>query len=290
MNTSLIILNYNDHERTASLAVSAATHQSLKHIVIVDNCSTDGSFEKLASLQSEKIHLIKSPSNGGYAKGNNFGCLYALKNFKSEVLFIANPDVAFDDNTACAMASILISHPEYGVCAPLVRQGFNVWRLSSFIGIIESLFLIWFNLDKKLLRKMIESGREQVVPVGVVEGSFFALSANAYKKAKGFDERTFLYAEEVILARRLKAAGFSECVLKDFRYDHLHSASIKKAYQSSKAKAFHNFVDSFRIYNKYYLHTNTVQNAVFDFACLLAYAERVVYDLIMNLKNAVRRR
>ena len=285
MNTALIILNYNDAGRTSSLALAAAAFENLTKIVIVDNCSDDDSFEKLSELRSDKIHVIKSPSNGGYAKGNNFGCLYALKNFKSEILFIANPDVAFDNDTVCAMASILIRHPEYGVCAPLVRQGYNVWRLSSYIGIIESLFLLWFTLDKKIIRRKILSSKSQVIPVGVVEGSFFALSANAYKKAKGFDERTFLYAEEVILARRLKSAGFEEVVLRDFRYDHLHSASIKKKYHSSKAKAFHNFIKSFKIYNRYYLHTNALQDIIFDYASLLAYAERIIYDLIMNIKS-----
>ena len=287
MNTSLIILNYNDPERTSSLALASEKLECLKHIVIVDNCSSDDSFEKLSSIRSEKIHLIKSPSNGGYAKGNNFGCIYALKNFKSDILFIANPDTAFDNDTVCAMASVLTTHPEYGVCAPLVRQGYNVWRLSSFIGIIESLFLVWFTLDKKFIRFKLESDIEQVIPVGVVEGSFFALSADAYKKAKGFDERTFLYAEEIILAKRLKAAGFGECVLKDFRYDHLHSASIRKEYHSSKAKAFHNFVRSFKIYNKYYLHTNKLQNKIFDLACSLGYIERVFYDFV---KNNLKRR
>ena len=285
MNTALIILNYNDAGRTSSLALAAAAFENLTKIVIVDNCSDDDSFEKLSELRSDKIHVIKSPSNGGYAKGNNFGCLYALKNFKSEILFIANTDVAFDNDTVCAMASILIRHPEDGVCAPLVRQGYNVWRLSSYIGIIESLFLLWFTLDKKIIRRKILSSKSQVIPVGVVEGSFFALSANAYKKAKGFDERTFLYAEEVILARRLKSTGFEEVVLRDFRYDHLHSASIKKKYHSSKAKAFHNFIKSFKIYNRYYLHTNALQDIIFDYASLLAYAERIIYDLIMNIKS-----
>ena len=63
-------------------------------------------------------------------------------------------------------------------------------------------------------------------------------------------------------------------------YDHLHSASIKKQYHSSKAKAFHHFRDSFMIYNKYYLHTNIIQNVIFDIAYALGYLERIIFDLI----------
>ena len=139
MNNTLIILNYNDAERTEALVRTSVSFESLKNIVVIDNCSTDDSFKKLSALKSEKVHVIKAPSNGGYAKGSNFGCLYALRNFKSEILFIANPDVAFDNDTVCAMSSMLLIRPEYGVCAPLVRQGYNVWRLSSFIGIISAM-------------------------------------------------------------------------------------------------------------------------------------------------------
>ena len=60
MNTSLIILNYNDPERTASLALASEKLECLKHIVIVDNCSSDDSFAKLSSIRSEKIRLIKA--------------------------------------------------------------------------------------------------------------------------------------------------------------------------------------------------------------------------------------
>ena len=54
--------------------------------------------------------------------------------------------------------------------------------------------------------------------------------------------------------------------------------SIRKIYRSSKARAFHHFRDSFRIYNKYYLKTNALQDKIFDVCWYLGYLERVVYD------------
>ena len=119
--------------------------------------------------------------------------------------------------------------------------------------------------------------------MGVVEGSFFAISSKAYKAARGFDERTFLYSEEVIMAQRLRRAGYGEAVLRDFFYDHLHSASIKKIYHSSKAKAFPHFRDSFRIYNRYYLHTNPLQDRIFNISYAAALVERHIYDRINKL-------
>ncbi len=285
MNTALIVLNYNDADRTASLVKKISGYRSLTHIIIVDNCSTDDSFEKLLPLADSKIDVIRTESNNGYASGNNAGVLFALKHYAPEYLFIANPDVFFDDETALAMLNALHNTPSYGVSAPLVRQGTNVWNLPGFAGIIESLFLVLFTLDKKRIRRNILNDSRSIVPVDVVEGSFLAIKADAWKKAHGFDNRTFLYAEEIIFSRRLRNAGFTECVLKDYRYDHLHSASIKKAHRSRKAAAFHYFRDSFRIYNRFYLNTNPLQNIIFDICCDLGYIERCLYDIISSFKS-----
>ncbi len=283
MNTSIIILNFNDGERTAALVKKIKSYVLFDHIIVVDNLSTDNSMDILLPLKDAVTDVISSGSNGGYARGNNFGILHALKNYGSDYIFVANPDVSFTEDTAMQMVQALKDHPEYGIVAPNVRQGFNAWELPGFAGIIQSLFLVAFTLHKKRIRENIILSPEELVQTGVVEGSFFAISSKAYKAARGFDERTFLYAEEIIMARRLLAAGYKEGVLRDCYYDHLHSASIKKLYHSSKAKAFHHFRDSFRVYNRYYLHTTHFQNKVFDLAYAAALLERHIYDGVYKL-------
>ena len=283
MNTSIIILNFNDGERTAALVKKIKSYVLFDHIIVVDNLSTDNSMDILLPLKDAVTDVISSGSNGGYARGNNFGILHALKNYGSDYIFVANPDVSFTEDTAMQMVQALKDHPEYGIVAPNVRQGYNAWELPGFAGIIQSLFLVAFTLHKKRIRENIILSPEELVQTGVVEGSFFAISSKAYKAARGFDERTFLYAEEIIMARRLLAAGYKEAVLRDCYYDHLHSASIKKLYHSSKAKAFHHFRDSFRVYNRYYLHTTHFQNKVFDLAYAAALLERHIYDGIYKL-------
>ncbi len=282
MKTALIILNYKDAERTLGLLKSVRDYPGLDNIVIVDNHSLDGSFELLKAEEDQKVHVIAAEDNLGYAGGNNKGALYALRSFKPDILFFANPDVFFSAGTVSAMSSALDKNPRFGVVAPLVRQGYNVWDLPGFAGVLESLFLIIFNLDKKRIRSGLERSDRVLAEAGVAEGSFFAVDARKFKEVQGFDERTFLYSEEIILARRMKAFGYKTGILTGERYDHLHSASIKKLYHSSKAAAFHHFRDSFRIYNKYYLRTNAVQDRIFDICWYLGYAERVIYDLIRN--------
>lgn len=313
----MIILNYNDGRTAAKLALTVKDYACLDKIIVVDNHSSDDSLAYLrntllpsirgtdeaaagdayktadgnadgtvSGVQREsRIDVIQAPENGGYAKGNNYGIRHALLNGAPDYLFIANPDIMVDEQTLNAILENMKQHSEYGVMSCLVNQGYNVWRLPGFSGMLESLFLIWFNLDKRAIKKRLAASALPLETVGVVEGSFFCMKKTAYEAIGGFDERTFLYAEEIILSKRLADCGFKVGVLTGERYDHFHSVSIKKAYRSSKTRAFPNFYRSFCIYNRYYLHTNPLQDTIFAIAYGLAYAERIIYDLFMRLRG-----
>ena len=319
VTNTIIILNYCDAGRTGDLAKSIEPYTCIDKIILVDNASPDGSFQYLQNLSkdSDKIDAIKTPENRGYATGNHYGILYALKKYNPDYLMIANPDVSFSEETARAMLSAIdisrhssryntmnvdsmsgsehsaihesgpsannASPEKIAVVAPLVRKGRNVWRLPGFVGLLESLFLFWFNIDKALIRRSILRDRRELVPAGVIEGSFFVISTAAYREIGGFDRNTFLYGEEIILAKRLKDKGYTEAVLRDHFYDHLHSASIKKKYHSSKAKAFIHIENSFEYYARRYLKASHSQLILFKLCCRLALLERQIFDGIHHV-------
>lgn len=292
MSSILVILNYNDYITTSKLVNQVRGYQSPDYIVVVDNQSTDESYEKLLELKEElpdgdKLSVIQAPINGGYAKGNNYGIRYGIKRFNPEVIFVANPDVSVSEMTFDKMEEALCKEDDnnaksgrIGVLAPIVNQGTNAWKLPGFIGMIESLFMVWFTLDKKAIKKHLIHSKNDIEQVGVVEGSFFGIKRDAYDLIDGLDENTFLYVEENILAKRLEKVGYYEAVLTKERYDHFHSVSIKKKYKGSKAKAFHNFYTSMTYYNKAYLKTGVIENTLFSICYGLAYVERVIYDLL----------
>lgn len=275
----ITILNYNDWETCKRLLEKIKEYEVFERIVLVDNCSTDDSFDKMLEYQKNEIarlDVVKAPTNGGYAKGNNFGLRYAIETYHPEILFVANPDVLFEESTVQKMASVFETEPRAGIVAPLVEKGYNVWNQPGFWGIIEALFLVWFNLHKKIIRRRLLKGKE-MEEVGVVEGSFFAISTEAFCRVNGFDERTFLYCEENILGKRLKDKNYKTIVLPGVFYQHLHSQSIKKTYRT-KTKAFHNFYQSFKFYLEEYLNINRMQKIIFEIAYRLGYFERVIYD------------
>ncbi len=282
----MVILNYNDKKVTQKLAQAVVDYSCLERVIIVDNCSTDDSYEYLRRVfDSPTVDVIKTNKNGGYAKGNNFGIKYAITHYNPDCIFVANPDIFVEEKTLQNIMGVMEVRDEYGVLAPIVNDGLNVWNLPGFTGMIESLFLVWFNLDKKRIKERLLKSTKHVEAVGVVEGSFFCIRREDYEAIGGFDERTFLYAEEIILSKRLQSINKKVGVLTGERYDHLHSTSIKKAYNSSKCKAFPNFYKSFRVYNKNYLKTGPIKDTVFFICYKLAYLERFIYDCIKSKGN-----
>ena len=107
-----IILNYNDAETAAGLAEELKESRLIDDILLVDNCSTDDSWEKFKKLElgwkkEEKedkedilpsLWLIRTDENGGYGSGNQAGIDYAMEYLEPDYIIIANPDVHFFDD------------------------------------------------------------------------------------------------------------------------------------------------------------------------------------------------
>lgn len=274
----IIILNYNDSERVKKLVRQISGYNALNHILIVDNCSTDDSYKQLQPLKSDKLDVIQTETNGGYASGNNFGVEYATKRWEAEILFFANPDVYFEEETVVAVEKTLLSDERYALATALVRDGYNVWNLPAYWGTVRMLFLLAFTMHKRRIKKQLLQ-KAGIHEVGVGEGSFFAIRTSAFKEVGGFDERTFLYLEENILAYKLRQKGYKEVINADIFYIHEHSKSISKEYKS-KAKAFKLFKPSFAVYLKYYLECGKIKIIVFMLLYFVAYLERILFDII----------
>ena len=280
-NNCIIILNYNDCERVEKLVKTIEGYNSLEHILIVDNCSIDGSFNRLKKLASDKVHVIETNRNGGYATGNNYGVKYAKEKWNIDTLYFANPDVLFDEDVILNIEENLWQSDKYGVATVLVKEGYNAWELPGYWGTVRMLFLFLFMIHKKKMKKELIEKRG-IHEVGVTEGSFFAIKSSVFDEVGGFDERTFLYLEENILAYRLRQHGYKEIISADEYYIHEHSQSISKEYKS-KVRAFKLFLPSFLVYLKYYLRCNSMQLNVFKMFYGMAYFERILYDVVKHM-------
>ncbi|MDR1550274.1 MAG: glycosyltransferase [Hungatella sp.] len=260
MNISCIILNYNDAETTISLVNSLVNYEILDSVVIVDNCSTDGSASRLQAIKAGKVHFISSEKNGGYGYGNNQGIRYAYETLHATHVLIANPDVKVTEECIQAMKASFLKISRLGVSAAVTMDGtgkvaLSSWRLNGLLGdlldtglITRRIFAPWLN-DRPELKW--DSKKEQYVYVDAVPGSLFMADIHALMECGLYDEEVFLYYEEKILGFQMKKKGYGTVLLLNQSYVHLHSVSINKNVKSILKKQALLHKSKLHYYKKY---------------------------------------
>ena len=100
MKTGLVIINYNDCETTKQMLHNICDYTILDEIVVVDNCSTEDSYIELLKLENNKISIIQSDKNNGYASGMNVGAKYLIQKYKKCNIIFSNADIIIDKELA----------------------------------------------------------------------------------------------------------------------------------------------------------------------------------------------
>jgi len=242
-----VILNYMSSELTIKLIKNifhCITGYKEYGILIVDNSSPDDSYEVLAKhfQNFENVFVIRNKKNEGYARGNNFGIKYVETNFtECKYVAIVNPDVAFFENTDLTkILDKLDGNPKLAAITAvhLLNGDFDLrtiaWKVPKGI---DDLFLNFAVTSLTLNRTHYKKFRIQSNMLSYVEvlpGSFFIIKLDVLRKVGYFDENTFLYCEERILAKRLMEAGYEQAV--DFGIFFLHNHHKSKSTINQKIK------------------------------------------------------
>lgn len=238
---ALVVLNYNDYETTSQFVTSIRDYESIGKIIVVDNCSTDDSYIQLCTLQSEKVDVLRTEANRGYASGNNFGVRYALQQYGPEYIIISNPDVEFKAEIIDILREKAEQKENMGVITCIMNcisgiQLESAWKKPRYRDYLISSMPLTNRLIGSIMTYSQAELAGEVVEVDAVPGSFFMISARAFVDVDGMDERTFLYCEESILAARLHQKGYRNYLVTTAEYIHKHSVSINKSISSVKRR------------------------------------------------------
>lgn len=226
-----MILNYNDYSTVMRLYNKIKDYKAIQHIVIVDNCSTDGSYEQLKKDCS--CVVLRTEKNGGYSYGNNYGIQWLQKNVPCDYYMISNPDVIFEENFVREIIRAMDENPSIGIMSGVMldREGKAAKSQFGYTTTYSKALLECFYLYR---RYQMHDAKHQVDPtkkinyVQVVWGSLFVISDAAYRAIDGFDENTFLYHEENIISEKMKAHHYKEAILTTVSYVHMHAVTISK--------------------------------------------------------------
>lgn len=263
MSSDLVLLNYNDSKTTIEFLEHIKNIEQIDHVVIVDNLSTDGSYELLKKYETSKIDVIQTNKNGGYAYGNNYGIKYLLNNYNSKFIIVSNPDVIITKSNIESMLDVYSKYDNVGIVTCKMKCTSNInlpiaWKIPNYKDcLIDNLFV----LKKILGEKIYYSDKEltgDICKVDVLPGSLFMISSDVFKKTGGFDENTFLYYEENILAQKLRKLKLSNYLINNIQYIHNHSVSINKSIKKVNNRLKINF-KSKMYYCKEYLKIGKIK-------------------------------
>ena len=183
---------------------------------VVDNGSTDGSAD-MVRQRFPDVHLIAQDENLGFAAANNLALRRLALEGKAaprHILFL-NPDTRVVGDALGALVRFLDGTPQAGVAGARLVYGDGRFQHSAFAfpGLTQ-IFLDFFPLhrllDSRLNGRYPRSLYEAGVPFAVDHplGAAFLVRREVWAQVGGFDERFFMYCEEIDLCRRIKGAGW----------------------------------------------------------------------------------
>lgn len=283
MNIGIVILNYNDSKTTIELLNRIKNFNILNSIVVVDNNSTDDSYEKLLNYASDKIIVIKAENNKGYGYGNNIGCRYLIQN-NVDYIIISNPDVIFEEGDIIKL--IKSFDEKTAIVAPTIKEGESLnrgWKYpSAFIDAMSNINFIGRKFKQKLLYDN-DYYRNDCAKVDVVSGCFFIIDKDVFIETNGFDQNVFLYYEESILSKKINNINKDIIVNNNVEVIHNHSVSVDKSI--NKIKKFKNLAKSQRYYHRNYNNANILQMIIL----YISYIVTLTISYILSIKNEKRK-
>lgn len=214
---SIIIVNYNQKNLT-KICVEGILKLRPKidyEIIVVDNASTDQSQETIKQL-SKSVNIpfkfILNKKNLGLAKACNLG----IKEAKGKYILILNPDIVVLENSIEKLYQFMEENPLVGVCGPKLLNPDKSIQTSYFrfpqwyIPLLRRTFLGKFSWAKKRLTEymMTDFDHQKDQEVDWLLGACLMIRKKALEEVGLFDERFFLYFEDVDLCRSMKKAGW----------------------------------------------------------------------------------
>lgn len=207
MITASIVI-YNPDREQLRIIIGCADASVIERIYVVDN-SLNPISENFVVALSEKVEYIHGQGNVGYGAGHNIAFCKALEN-GAEYHIVLNPDIEFDSDDIRRMVDYMNRHPEVGWLMPRVvypdgRLQYLCKLLPAPMDLIGRRFLCFLPLVKDRDRRfeMRGSGYDREMDVPFCSGCFMFLRMNALREVGLFDDRIFMYGEDLDLSRRI---------------------------------------------------------------------------------------
>lgn len=245
MVLSVIIVNYNVKYflEQCLFSVFRAGKNLPVEVIVVDNNSTDGSAGYIqAAFPQVRYHVSKE--NLGFAKACNYGLQLSLGSY---VLFL-NPDTILPEDSLEKCIRFLDSHPNAGALGVRMLDGSGNFLKESKRGIptLRNSFFKLSGVSSLFPHSAFFSGyymahlnEHCTNPINIISGAFMMMRKEVPDKTGSFDERFFMYGEDIDLSYRIQKAGFVNYYFPEVSIIHFKGESTQK-YSYQYVHTFYN--------------------------------------------------
>jgi GT2 family glycosyltransferase len=195
---AIVVLTWENYEETSDCLESLATILYPNYqVVVVDNNSTDGSYERL-KREYDWCEFVRNESNLGVTRGNNVGIEYAMEQDVDYVLLL-NDDTVAADRFLEPLVEAAESTPDAAIVG-----GVNYYESTGEIHNAGARFSTSLG-GRTRVYETVRS--EEPYPVGYVPTCLALVNTEFFREQGLLDESYFLGMEDVDLAWRARAAG-----------------------------------------------------------------------------------
>ena len=220
-------------------------------LYVIDNSPSDEHGTSI-SVISDKIVYLFNGTNLGYGAAHNIGIKKAIEE-KVDYHVVINPDISFSKGIFKSLAMYMGENHNCGLVMPkVVYPNGDIQYLCKLLPTPWDLFgrrflpLKKYNRNRNYKYELIFSGYDKIMWVPSLSGCFMFMRVDVLRKIGGFDERFFMYAEDLDLSRRIGTVSdtiFNPNIIVMHGYD-------KGSYKSWKLLRFHIF-SVFKYFNKW---------------------------------------
>jgi GT2 family glycosyltransferase len=242
----VVVVCWNDKEKIATAldSVFALTEvrqdSEFANVVVSDNGSADGSREFIAERYHGRVRIVENGANLGFAAA----CNRAFAATSSEYVFLLNPDAELKDRALAEIIAFMDAHPTCGIA------GSRIYNYDGSVQESVGEFDTWAGAflrssawgELPVLRRFANGAglrdfdHDTPQHVDLAIGAALAIRRAVIDAIGPFDERFFLYHEEVDFAKRAADAGWETWYVPASEAVHEGMGSARGQYNVEKRK------------------------------------------------------
>lgn len=235
MKISVVIVSYNSKKDLSILLPSIFQNQTNDlEIILVDNHSQDNTVSWLKKNYPQ-VKLIENQKNLGFGAANNQG----IKAAKNDLVFLLNPDTVLLKDTLEQVKNWFKNHPDCSIMGLQMLNADGTIQPSGghFPNLLNLFFWALFLDDLPIFRRLVKPYQEtrksffkRQRQVDWLMGAGLVFKKPVFKTLNGFDEKIFLYGEEVELLYRAFKNGYKAWLSPQAKLVHFgYGKSLKKS-------------------------------------------------------------